>query len=261
MADNVVYGVRAVAEALASGRHVNRVYLAKESRAAGAAAVAEQARGAGVRCDYVPQAKLNTLTGTREHQGVAAAVSPVDYVTLEALLADCRGPATLLALDQVQHPKNLGMLIRTATGAGVSGVVLPKRGGALLDDTIVRASAGTVMHLPVAVAGNLAQALRKVKEAGFWVFALDGGGKTDVFRVNWPERCVVVMGNETHGVRPGVLKVCDDTIAIPLAHGLDSLNVSVAAGVALFQAYASRRTAVSETGKGAGREPARGGFS
>jgi len=249
MSEKTIFGVRAVSEALQSGHKVNRVYLAKESRAAGAARVVDEARAAGVRFDYVPQAKLNELTGTREHQGVAAVMSPVDYVPLDALLAQCPAKATLLVLDQVQHPKNLGMLVRTAVGAGVSGVVLTARGGALLDESILRASAGTVLRVPIAVAKNLAQALRLLRDAGFWNYALDAGGAMDVFQVNWPDRCALVMGNETTGLRPGVLKVCDEIVSIPLANDLDSLNVSVAAGIALFQVHAARRAEVARAAR------------
>ncbi len=249
MSDKTIFGVRAVSEALQSGHRVNRVYLAKESRAHGAARLAGEAKAAGVRFDFVPQAKLNELTGTREHQGVAAMISPVDYVSLDALLAGCPPKATLLVLDQVQHPKNLGMLIRSATGAGVSGVVLPARGGALLDESVVRSSAGTVLRMPIAVAKNLSRTLRTLREAGFWNYAFDAGGKTDLFRVDWPDRCALVMGNETTGLRPGVLKGCDEIVSIPLANGLDSLNVAVAAGIALFQVHAARRAEAHNGGR------------
>lgn len=235
--------MNAVREALATGR-VSRVLLAKESRAHGVADLAEAVRAAGVRIDYAPQAKLNALAGTHEHQGVAAAMSPVAYVALDALLEACAGPCRLLVLDEVQHPKNVGMLIRTAYGAGVSGVLLSARGGALLDDAVLRASAGTVLHLPVVPCKNLPQVLRRLREAEFWVYALEGSGKTDVFAMNWPDRHALVVGNETHGIRPGVRKVCDAGVRIDLDNGLDSLNVAVAAGVALFQA----RTATARAG-------------
>lgn len=155
MAGTVIFGIRAVSEALAQGNYVNRLYFAKESRAKGYQKLLDDARAKSVAFDFVPQAKLNALTGTREHQGVAAAVSPVEYVTLEACLEACSDRASLLMLDRVQHPKNLGLLLRTAVGAGVQGVLVSARGAALLDEEIVRASAGAVFKVPIVQVGNL----------------------------------------------------------------------------------------------------------
>lgn len=241
MAGKIIFGVNAVREALQTGRHVNRVYLAKESRTPGAEEVLDLARTAKVLFDFVPQAKLNALTHTREHQGVAAAVSPVDYVTLKDLVATLPPVCCLLALDQVQHPKNLGMIIRTAAAAGAQGLIAPMRGGALLDDDVVRASAGLVMRLPMVACANLTQALRDLRAADFWSFSLEAGAPQSVFTKDWPARVVLVAGNETDGVRPVTRKACDDAVSIPLAAGVDSLNVAVATGIALFQVVHAHR--------------------
>ncbi len=235
MAGEIICGLNPVTESLRSGHRVNRVYLAKESRAKGSQQVVDLAREQRVPFDFVPQAKLNELAGTREHQGIVAAVSPVEYANLDECLAACPKVATLLLLDQVQHPKNLGMLIRTAVGAGVSGVIMTARGGALLDDSVVRASAGTVFHVPLISCVKLTQVIKKLKDSGFWVYGLDASGKDDVFQINWPDRCALVAGNESSGIRHGVAKACDELVRIPLASELDSLNVAVAAGIGLFQ--------------------------
>src|SRR5690606_40896 len=138
MAGDVVYGVHAVREALQSGRRVNRVYFARESRARSAAALVDEARERRVPSDFVPQAKLNELPGTRDHQGVAATVSPLEYAALEEVLAEAPPQCQILVLDQIQHPRNLGMMIRSAAGAGARAVLAPARGGALVNDTVVR---------------------------------------------------------------------------------------------------------------------------
>lgn len=238
MAGDVVYGVHAVREALQSGRRVNRVYFARESRARSAAALVDEARERRVPFDFVPQAKLNELTGTRDHQGVAATVSPLEYAALEEVLAEAPPQCQILVLDQIQHPRNLGMMIRSAAGAGARAVLAPARGGALVDDTVVRASAGTVSRVPLVACGNLPQTLRRLREAGFWVYGLDARGEQDVFQVDWPERVALVVGNETSGMRPGVAKACDAKVRIPLAGGVESLNAAVAASVVLFQVFA-----------------------
>jgi len=240
MNERAIYGRNAVEEALKQPTLINRLLLAKESRANWVNAVVDQARTHKVRFDFVPQAKLNQLTGTREHQGVVVMISPVAYVSLADCLAGCPPKATLLALDQVQNPKNLGMLIRTAACAGVSGVLLPARGGALLDEDVVRASAGAILHVPVVNCGNLSQALRELKEQGFWIYGLDVQGEEDVFNVSWPERVALVVGNETDGMSPIAKKACDARVRIPMTPGQDSLNVVVAAGIALFQVFARR---------------------
>ena len=236
MAGEVVYGINAVREALETGGRVNRLYLARESRVRDAEALVELARARRIPFDFVPQAKLNALCDTREHQGVAATVSPMAYADFEECLAHCGAKSLLLALDQVQHPKNLGLLVRTAAGSGASGVLVPARGGALLDESVVRASAGTVFRVPIVNCPNMARALGALRDAGFWVYGLDGAGEETVFDLPWANRSVLVLGNETGGLRPGVRKACDALVRIPLAGGLDSLNVAVAGGVALFQA-------------------------
>ncbi len=236
MAGTTIHGINAVREAIQRGQTVNRLYFAQESRAHGVKGLIAQAKALKLPYDFVPQAKLNELTGTREHQGVAAQISPIDYVALDALLEGCPPIATLLVLDQVQHTRNLGMMIRSAAGAGAQGVILAGRGGALLDDTVLRASAGTLLRIPVARVKNLSQALRTLRDAEFWSYALAAGGEQDVFTMNWPARRALVIGNETHGIRPGVAKNCDATLRIPLAEGIESLNAAVAASIVLFQA-------------------------
>lgn len=233
-----IYGVKAVSEALRDPGRVNRLFIAKESRARGVDALATAAKQAGVPFDYVPQAKLNELAGTLEHQGVVAAISPIAYLAFESVMAACPAKAIVLVLDQVQHPRNLGMLLRTAACAGAHAVIVPARGSALIDDDVVRASAGAVFHVPVVMCGNVAQMLRDLKDAGFWVYGLDAAGDQSVFAVDWADRSALVLGNETKGLRPGVQKTCDAIVRIPLAKGMESLNVSVAAGVALFQVAA-----------------------
>jgi 23S rRNA (guanosine2251-2'-O)-methyltransferase len=240
MSGKLVHGLNAVREALRASSRVNRVYVAREAKSRATDEILDLAREARVPFDFVPLAKLNSMTGTGDHQGVAAGISPVEYVDLADVLANCGEHACLLALDQVQHPRNLGMIIRTAVGAGANALLVPARGGALLDDQVVRASAGTVMHLPIVPCANLSQTLRQLKEKEFWIYGLAGQGKQSVFKTNWGARSVLVMGSESKGIRPGVAKVCDDLLRIPLANDLDSLNVAVAAGIALFQATRAR---------------------
>lgn len=234
--ESVIWGKRAVAEALAAGRPVNRVYFARQARGAEIEKIKGLARQRQVRFDFVEVGKLGGLAGTREHQDVVACMSPVEYAGLEDLLrrAEEGKTSTVVALDQVQHPGNLGMVIRTAAGAGAGGVLLPTRGGRMISGEVVRASAGAVFRVPIVASGNLGQDLERLKEHGFWVYGLEAAGETDLFDVEWPARRVLVAGNESKGLRPSIRKLADALVRIPLAGNLDSLNVAVATGVALF---------------------------
>jgi 23S rRNA (guanosine2251-2'-O)-methyltransferase len=242
MAQHIIWGRNTVLEALRSPGQVNRVYVAKDTKVKGRDEVLDAARSAGVPFDFVPQAKLNTQTGTGDHQGLAAVISPVTYTSLETCLQSCPAKATILVLDGVQHPKNLGMLVRTAAGAGAIALLVAARGGALLDETVLRASAGTLFHLPVVRMNNVAQTLRKLQEESFWIYGLDAKGEHNALTMDWPDRCALVLGSESEGLRPGVRKACDDLVRIPLTKNVESLNVAVAAGIALFQAKSGNNT-------------------
>ena len=236
MSESVIGGIKSVGEALGAPGFVSRVFVAKGKREAAVEAILDAASAQGVPFEFVPPIKLNSLTGAGDHQGIAAKVSPVAYRPFDEWLAeDFTGNGCAVVLDQVQHPKNLGMIIRAAAGAGCAGVVVPARGGALVDDAVVRASAGTVFQMPLVRCGNIAQTLRSLQSAGCWVYGLSGEARQDVFEVDWPRRCALVLGNETHGLRHAVAKACDDQLRIPLAPRVESLNVAVAAGIALFQ--------------------------
>lgn len=241
MAGEIIYGRNGVLEALRDRGRVNRVYLARDAKVASRDELLNAARSAGVAFEFIPLAKLNAITGTSEHQGCAAAVSPVAYVPLEEIVAALDVKALILVLDQVQHPRNVGMLLRAAAAAGASAVLLPQRGGAMVDQEIIRASAGAVWHIPLVACANLGQSLRELKEAGFWVYGLAASGAHDVFEMQWPARTVLVVGNESKGMRPGTAKLCDDLLSIPLARGIESLNVAVAAGIAMYQCMQARR--------------------
>ena len=233
---DIIFGLKPIQEALQSGQAINRIYLAKESRASGCKGVVDEAKRRSIPFDFVPQAKINELTQTLEHQGIAAKISPIEYTSLETFMKEAPKQASVLILDQIHHPKNLGLIVRTAVGAGTSAIILTARKGALIDESVVRASTGTVFNIPIIKAGNLSQAIQQLKDGGFWVYGLDAQGTTNLFEMEWPERTVLIIGNETKGMRSNIAKNCDDLLYIPLHNNLDSLNAAVAAGIALFQA-------------------------
>ncbi len=243
MADDAhVAGRRAVLEALITGVPVNRVYLADAARGPEIDAVKTAARARGVRYDFVDVGKLGALTGTRDHQDVVARLSPVAYASLDDVLTRLEPgqPAVVVALDQVQHPGNAGMVARTAAAAGAAGLLLPTRGGRLVNAEVVRASAGAVFRLPVVATAHLGRDLETLKEHGFWVYGLDAEGPVSLYGHEFPSRCVLVAGNESRGLRPSIGHAVDANVRIPLASGVESLNVAVAVAVALFEVRRQR---------------------
>lgn len=231
----VIFGLKPIQEALQSGQTINRIYVAKESRASGCKGVVDEAKRRSIPFDFVPQAKINELAQTLEHQGIVAKISPIEYASLDEFLKEAPNHASVLILDQIHHPKNLGLIVRTAVGAGTSAIILTARKGALIDDSVVRASTGTVFNIPIIKASNLSQTIKVLKDGGFWVYGLDAQGSSNIFEMDWPERTALIIGNETKGMRSNIVKNCDDLLFIPLHNNLDSLNAAVAAGIALFQ--------------------------
>jgi len=207
-----IYGRRPVAEAERGRRAVHRVWRAP---------------------DTAPD-ELERLCGSPEHQGVVAEVDPYPYADPGSLLE--RDDALVVALDQVQDPQNLGAICRSAEVAGAAGVVIPERRAAAVTAAVCKASAGAVEHLAVARVRNLADWLADAKELGAWAYGAAAEAERSYTDVDWSGRAVVVLGSEGEGLRPRVADVCDELVSIPVRGRLDSLNVSVAAAVILFEA-------------------------
>ena len=223
-----IYGVRPVTEALRGGRR--KVFEVLD--ATGNAEVAKVAKAAGVPVRKVPQARIGELARGGVHQGIAARVEPYPYVGLEDLLG---APDPLVVvLDGVTDPQNLGAVLRVADGAGASGVVIPKDRAAGVTAAAVKASAGASEHVPVARVTNLRRAVDLMKEAGLWVYAAEVGGRphTDL---DLTGPVGLVLGSEGRGVRRLVREGCDGTVSIPMLGAVGSLNVSVAAGILLYE--------------------------
>jgi 23S rRNA (guanosine2251-2'-O)-methyltransferase len=229
----LVYGRRPVHEAVRGPREVLELWATERALRS-----EPWLREAGVRVQRKPERDLNAEAGTSDHQGVLARVEPFRYADAHEL-AD--GPAPLLAvLDSVTDPRNLGAVVRSAEGAGASGVVLPAHNSARVTPAVCRASAGAVEHLPVAVVKNLARYLSEVKGQELWVWAADGDAEKTMWEVDLSGGIALVFGAEGRGLRPLVRRTCDDAVAIPLEGRVGSLNVSVAAALLLYEAKRQR---------------------
>ena len=244
-------GIHASLEAIQAKRRKLRVLRVRDGRQGSeVAAVVAAARAAGVRVDSISGQQLAEYAGAAENpQGVILEAWPLPELSLEKLLESLGADArTLVALDGVEDPQNLGAIARVAEASAVAGLILPKRRCAPLSPAVARASAGAIEWLPCARVPNLPRALNYLKSKGFWVFGSEATAPVDLFDL--PDRAlrgkrVVVFGSEGRGLRRGVDQVLDYRVRIPLAGQVASLNVSSAAAVFLFELARRSRLATS----------------
>jgi 23S rRNA (guanosine2251-2'-O)-methyltransferase len=230
-----VYGRRPVRELLRGPREVRELWVTERALAAEPWLREESPVRVQVKLDR----ELTDAAGTRDHQGVVAFCEPYQYADAFALAAVER--PLIVCLDQVSDPRNLGAVCRAVEGAGATGVVLPSHGSARVTAAVCRASAGAVEHVEVAVVTNLARYLNEVKGPSLWVYAAAAGeGSTPMWEADLTGGAALVLGAEGRGLRPLVRRACDAAVSIPLAGRVESLNVSVAAAVLLYEAARQR---------------------
>lgn len=239
----VVAGRRPVLEALEAGA-VSEVLVADAVRGRGVEPILAAARSRRVRVTTVPRGSLDGMSLEVPHQGVAARIAAPRDLGEGDLSARAWGPDdVVVVLDGVTDPRNVGAVARTAEAAGAAGLILRRRRGAALTTVALKASAGALVHLPVARVPNLTRALGRLRDAGFWIVGLDAAGERDIGRAERPPgRLALVLGAEGEGLSRLVARSCDELVSIPMRGRVGSLNVAVAAGVALFT-YAARGTA------------------
>jgi 23S rRNA (guanosine2251-2'-O)-methyltransferase len=231
---DLIYGRRAVHEALRGPREVLELHATERALAA----EAWLRETATPRVHLRPERFLTELAGTSDHQGVVARAEPYKYADAYELAAS--ETPLLACLDQVTDPRNFGAVCRSAEGAGATGVIVPAHGSARVTSAVCRASAGAVEHLPVAVVPNLARYLGDIKGPQLWVWAATGDTGTPMWHADLAGGLALVFGAEGKGLRPLVRRTCDAAVSIPLAGRVESLNVSVAAAVLLYEARRQR---------------------
>jgi len=229
-----VYGRRAVREALRGRREVLELW-ATERAVKAEAWLRELDRP---RVQSRPERELSEAVGTRDHQGVVAWCEPYRYADGWELAAVER--PLLACLDQVTDPRNLGAVCRSAEGAGATGVVVPAHGSAMVTSAVCRASAGAVEHLAIAVVPNLARYLGEVKRGDLWIYGAVGDGAKPMWETDLSGGLALVFGAEGKGLRPLVRRTCDEVVSIPMEGSVESLNVSVAAALLLYEARRQR---------------------
>lgn len=225
-------GIHPVREALRAGRPLDKVLIAKGTASPRIQEIIELCRTNSVPVRFEPRELLDRTSEGVPHQGVVALGAVRKYLELDEAIY---GAKLVVVLDGVEDPHNLGAIIRTAHAAGANAIVVPERRAAPLTETVSRAAAGALAYLPIVRITNVSQTLEKLKEKGFWIYGLDERGAEIYDQVEYTVPTVIVLGGEGKGLHPGVQKHCDVLVRIPMAGEVSSLNVSVAAGVVLFE--------------------------
>jgi 23S rRNA (guanosine2251-2'-O)-methyltransferase len=234
-------GIHAVREALEAGRALDRIVIAKGRQDTRTEEIVQLARKLNVPLRFEERGQLDRLVGSKDHQGVVALAAARPAASLEDIIAAAASERGLIVLlDGVEDPHNLGAIVRTSLAAGAHGVVIPERRAAGLTDTVSRASAGALAHLPVAKITNLARSMEELKEAGYWLIGLDEKAEKNYTEVDYTGAVGIVLGGEGDGLHELTRKRCDFLVALPTVGPVKSLNVSVAAGVVLFEARRQR---------------------
>ena len=238
---NLICGINPVVEALAAGsRHFDRLLVVKGIRNRRVSDAIARASQLGIPLRFEPRETLDRMSGGIPHQGLIAVVSAKPVITLEKLLEGARTPALLVLLDGVEDPRNLGAILRTVDAAGADGVLLPDRHSAGLSETVSRSSAGGLEHVQVVRIGNVSQAIDELKSRGVWVVGFDAAGTERWDAVDYRRPIALVLGGEGRGIRRLVRERCDHLVSLPLFGHVGSLNVSVAAGIALYEVLRQR---------------------
>ena len=241
-ASEVLYGLHAVREALRAGtRPFSRILVLGHDRQF--ADLVRLARAARVPVSVSPRRALDRLVPDGKHQGVIGLIAPRRYAAPEEILAAARArgePAFVVILDGVEDPRNLGAVLRTAEAAGVHGVLIPERRSVGLTGTVAKAAAGALEHLQVGRVQNVSRVIEVLKAEGLWVYALDPAAQRSYTSLDLRGPVALVLGGEGKGVRPGVREKCDECASIPMLGRVGSLNVSVAAGVIMYEVLRQR---------------------
>ena len=233
----ILSGINPVLESLKAGRPLDRILVAKGAAGARLQEIIDLARRASVSVRFEERGGLDRLAGTPAHQGVVAMGAPQRYAELDDV-----APAAqlLVVLDGVEDPHNLGAIVRTAHAAGAGAVVIPERRAVGLTDVVAKAAAGALEYVSVVRATNINRVLERLKELGYWIYGLDERGTEGYDAIEYSAPTALVFGGEGKGLHEQVRKHCDVLVRIPMAGKISSLNVSVAAGVVLFECKRQR---------------------
>lgn len=241
--ETLIFGIRAIIEAVNSGETIDKVFLQKGLRGELFSELENTLRKASISSSYVPVEKLNRLT-KKNHQGAVAKISPIAFHDIDDLVLNViesgKTPLFLL-LDQLSDVRNFGAIIRTAECTGVDGIIIPKSGGAPVNGDTIKTSAGAVFKVPICKVDHIKDALFHLQASGLKLIAATEKTDNTLYDVSFKEPCAIIMGSEGKGVSPSILKLVDAKAKLPLLGEIESLNVSVACGAFLYEVVRQRR--------------------
>ncbi len=233
-------GRNAVIELLKTDKNIDKILLERGAQGS-LGLIFAQARKKNLRVQFVDKQVLDKESETKRHQGVIAFTTDYEYYDLEELIAEKKqeGRGFVVLCDGIEDVHNLGSILRVAECAGADGVVIPKSGSASVTESVIRISAGAAEHIKVAKVGNLNQAVEKLQKSGYWVYALEAGGE-DIYKEKFDGNIALVVGGEDSGVKRLTKEKCDKILSIPLQGRVNSLNASVALGIAAYEVVRNR---------------------
>lgn len=238
-----IEGKNPVRELLKTDETIEKIVIANGTTDSEIRKFQQIARDKGVKIEFADKKVLDKLSETGHHQGVIAIQNDFKYADLDEVILSARNSGKdilFVVLDEVLDPHNLGSVIRVAECAGATGVIIPNRRSASVNETVVRTSAGATAFVPVIKVNNLSQAIEKMKEQNIWVYAADMDGE-EMYKTNLKGDIALVVGGEGTGVRELTRKICDGIISIPMFGNVNSLNASVSAGIVLYEAVRQRK--------------------
>lgn len=237
--DNIIYGKNAIIEALESGkREFNKILISNNSKAdIKIEQIKNLAQSKGIIYQFVAKEKLNSIEPEGRHQGVIAQLSPIKYVDLEDFIEQNRNKLTsVVVLDGVEDSHNVGAIIRSCVCAGVDGIILPSRRGVLINSTVEKTSAGAINHISVIKTNSIVNAIQRLKENDYWVIASDHHAEQNYYEIDYTDmNFALIMGAEHAGISKSLLKLADFKVKIPMLTNFNSLNVSNASAIILFE--------------------------
>jgi len=242
----LIIGRKPVLEAINSGEELEQVYILHGQKGGIVEAIRIASKKKGIRCGEISSDKFRQITANPNAQGVAARKTSQKYFSLQEIISSAFGGSKekkyplILILDSIQDTHNLGAILRTAECVGVDGVFITKHNSAPINETVVKTSAGATEHLKICLIDNLVNAIKELKENGFWIFGSSLLNAKDYNTVDYKLPAAIILGNEEKGIRKLVAENCDFLIKIPMMGKIQSLNVSVSAGILLFEILRQR---------------------
>jgi 23S rRNA (guanosine2251-2'-O)-methyltransferase len=233
-----LYGVNTVREAIGH-RPIDYILVAEGIRGPRIEEIIRACHAQGIPLRFAPRQALDRMAGAVNHQNVLAVCAMKDYEDLESVIESAERPL-LVALDSIEDPANLGSIVRTAVAAGAHGAIIPERRAVGISPTVARVASGAIEHLRIARVTNLTRALMELKKREIWVYGFEAQAEKSYLALDYSLPCALVLGGEGHGLRRLVRETCDELAHIPLYGPVESLNVSVAAAIVLYEAARQR---------------------